>query len=161
MKKILLILFFKFFLSFGQTKGEINLEKNVKLQWEIQNFDKRNHTFKYCLEENYKYLCKIDNQEWFGSDNGLEFPKNQLKKLNLRIGSQSYDLETSKMFNPNFSGYLGDHQFKLVTYDNFKILYSFYSDGAGAYTAHWKIENGKVERIVFSRDEEFFEWQSK
>ncbi len=161
MKKTLLILFLISNLTFGQTKGEIQLDKNVILNWEIQNFDKTKHTFEYCGKNELKYLCKIDNQEWFGSDNGLEFPKNKLTKLNLKIASKNYDLETSKMFNSNFSGYLSEHQFKLVTYENYQILYSFHSDGAGTYTAHWKIENGKAERIILSTDEELFEWQTE
>ena len=161
MKKILLILFLISNLTFGQTKGEIQLDKNIVLIWEIQNFEVTKHTFEYCGKNEFKYLCKIDKEEWFGSDNGIEFPKNELTKLNLKIGTQNYDLETSKMFNSNFSGYLSEHQFKLVTNENYQILYSFHSDGAGTYTAHWKIENGKAERIILSRDEEYFEWQSE
>ena len=84
MKKILLILFLISNLTFGQTKGEIQLGKNVALNWEIQNFDKAKHTFEYCGKNELKYLCKIDNQEWFGSDTGIEFPKNELTKLNLK-----------------------------------------------------------------------------
>lgn len=161
MKKTLLILFLISNLTFAQTKGKIQIDKNIVLTWEIQNFDNTKHTFEYCVKNELKYLCKIDNKEWFGSDNGIEFPKNELTKLNLKIGTKNYDLETSKMFNSNSSGYLGGHQFKLVTYENCKILYSFHSDGAGTYTAHWKIENGKAERIILSRDEENFEWQTE
>lgn len=150
-----------FNLTFGQTTGEIKLDKNIVLNWEIQNFDKTNHTLEYCLENELKYLCKIDNLEWFGSDNRIEFPRNELTKLSLKIGTQNYDLDTSKMFNPNFSGYLSKDQFKLVTNENYQILYSFHSDGAGTYTAHWKIKNGKAERIVLSTDEEYFEWQTE
>ena len=161
MKKILLLLFLISNLTFGQTKGEIQLVKNVVLNWEIKNFDNTKHTFEYCKESDWIYICKIDNQEWFGSDFGMEFPKNELTKLNLIIGTENYDLETSKMYNPNFSGYLSSNQFKLVDKDNYKILYSFQSDGAGSYSAHWKIENGKAERIILSREEEYFEWQNE
>ena len=161
MKKILLFLFLISNLTFGQTKGEIQLGKNVVLNWEIKNFDNTKHTFEYCKESDWKYICKIDNQEWFGSDFGMEFPKNELTKLNLIIGTENFDLETSKMYNPNFSGYLSSNQFKLVDKGNYKILYSFHSDGAGSYSAHWKIENGKTERIILSREEEYFEWQNE
>ena len=91
----------------------------------------------------------------------MEFPKNELTKLNLIIVTENYDLETSKMYNPNFSGYLSSHQFKLVDKDNYKILYSFHSDGAGTYSAHWKIENGNAERIILSTNEDYFEWQNE
>ena len=101
------------------------------------------HTFEYCGKINLNICAKlIKRNGFFGSDNGIEFPKNELTKLNLKIGTQNYDLETSKMFNSNFSGYLSEHQFKLVTNENYQILYSFHSDGAGTYTAHWK--NGKA-----------------
>ena len=63
------------------------------------------------------------------------------------------------MFNPNFSGYLDENQFKLVKYNDYFILYSFFSDGAGSYSAHWKIKNDIAERIVLSNDEKYFEWQ--
>jgi len=63
------------------------------------------------------------------------------------------------MFNPNFSGTLFESQFKLKRYKDYFILFAFFSDGAGSYSAHWKIENGKSERIVLSIEEEFFEWQ--
>lgn len=161
MKKTFLLIFLISNLTFGQYNGEIILDKNVTLKWEIQNFEKTKHTFEYCKQNDWKYICKIDNQDWFGSDFGMEFPKNELTKLNLIIGTENYDLETSKMYNPNFSGYLSSNQFKLVDKGNYKILYSFHSDGAGSYSAHWKIENGKAERIILSRDEIYFEWQNE
>lgn len=161
MHKFLIYFLFIMQFTFSQNKGVIIIDKTISLKWEIQNFDKTNHTFEYCKESDWKYLCKIDNQEWFGSDFGMEFPKNELTKLNLIIGTENYDLETSRMYNPNFSGYLSSNQFKLVDKGNYKILYSFHSDGAGSYSAHWKIENGKAERITLSRDEIFFEWQNE
>ena len=161
MKKTILILTFIFALSnlYGQKKGVIEISENVLLEWEIQDFEKDKHTFEYCLEEDFKYLCKIDNLEWFGSDWGLEFPKNQLNKLELKLNKRTIKLETSKMYNPNFSGELFEIQFKLKKELEYHILYAFFSDGAGSYSAHWKIENGKSQRIVLSNQEEYFEWQ--
>ncbi|WP_320815689.1 hypothetical protein [Flavobacterium sp.] len=106
-----------------------------------------------------KYLCKIDNQEWYGSDRGIEFPKNELTKLEVIINNNVIKLETSKMFNPSFSGELFETQFKLKKKKDYYILFAYFSDGAGTYSAHWKIINGKSERIVLSNEEEYFEWQ--
>ena len=159
MKIISYLIFLMQFSVFSQTKGRFNIYTNVTLDWEIQEFEKSKHKFDYCIESGWKYICKIDDSEWFGSDLGMEYPKNQLAKLVLTIGNQKYQLLTSKMFNPNFSGYLDENQFKLVKYNDYFILYSFFSDGAGSYSAHWKIKNDIAERIVLSNDEKYFEWQ--
>ena len=159
MNKFLAFFYCITFATFGQSKGEINLDKNITLQWEIQNFDKTKHSFEYCMQSNWKYICKIDNQEWFGSDYGMEFPKNELTNLTLIIEKQNINLEVTKMFNPNFSGFLSKNQLKIVKKNEVYFLYSFFSDGAGSYSAHWKIEKGKAERIVLSNEEKYFEWQ--
>jgi hypothetical protein len=91
----------------------------------------------------------------------MEYPKNELTKLFLNIGKEKYQLLTSKMYNTNFSGFLIKNQFKIIKNKDYYILYSFYSDGAGSYSAHWKMKNGKSERIVLSREEEYFEWQTE
>jgi hypothetical protein len=157
------ILFIFFTISasnlYGQKNGIIALDKKITLHWEIQKFEKSKHTYEYCLKSNLKYLCKIDNQEWFGSDFGREFPKNKLSKLELNINNKKISLETSKMYNPNYHGLLSESQFKLKKEKEYYILYAFFSDGAGSYSAHWKIENGKSKRIVLSNDEKYFEWQ--
>jgi hypothetical protein len=160
MKKQIFI-FFTFIISniFGQNNGSIELDQKAFLNWEIQNFIKENHTYKFCLQNKLKYLCKIDNQEWYGSDRGIEFPKNELTKLEVIINNNVIKLETSKMFNPSFSGELFETQFKLKKKKDYYILFAYFSDGAGTYSAHWKIINGKSERIVLSNEEEYFEWQ--
>lgn len=144
---------------FGQKNGTIKIDDNSFIYWEIEKFDISEHTFEYCLESDLKYLCKIDKQDWFGSDRGLDFPKNELKKLEISINKTRIPLETAQMFNPNFSGALFESQFKLKRYKDHFILFAFFSDGTGSYSAHWKIEDGKSERIVLSIEEEFFEWQ--
>lgn len=49
MNKFLSLLFFISFSLFGQTKGKLDLEKNITLEWEINTFDKSKHTFEFCL----------------------------------------------------------------------------------------------------------------
>lgn len=155
----ILVFIISFSNLFGQKNGTIKIDDNSFIYWEIEQFDTSKHTFEYCLEGDLKYLCKIDKQDWFGSDRGLDFPKNELKKLEISISQTRIPLETSQMFNPNFSGALFESQFELKRFKDHYILFAFFSDGAGSYSAHWKIENGKSERIVLSIEEEFFEWQ--
>ncbi len=127
MKKIIVLLLVLSFANiFAQKSSSIQLNKNASLHWEIQKFDASKHTFEYCLNDELKYLCKIDHKDWFGSDRGLEFPKNELKKLEINIDGKKIKLETSQMFNPNFSGELNEMQFKLKKEQDYFILYSFF-----------------------------------
>lgn len=63
------------------------------------------------------------------------------------------------MFNPNFISKLSIHQFKIEKEGNQYVLYGFFSDGAGTYTAHWKIVDAISIREVISNSEEYFSWQ--
>jgi hypothetical protein len=65
------------------------------------------------------------------------------------------------MFNPSFNGILYARQFLLKKESEFYKLYSFFSDGEGTYTVHWKIANGISVREVISNDERFFYWQNE
>ena len=77
----ILVFIISFSNLFGQKNGTIKIDNNISIYWEIQQFDTSKHTFEYCLESDLKYLCKIDKQDWFGSDRGLDFPKNELKNV--------------------------------------------------------------------------------
>lgn len=80
-----LVLIISFSNLFGQKNGTIKIDDNSFIYWEIEQYDTSKHTFEYCLESDLRYLCKIDKQDWFGSDRGLDFPKNELKKLEISI----------------------------------------------------------------------------
>lgn len=160
MKSFILILTIFSIAVFSQTKkGSLKLSKEAILFWEIKDFNIKKHTFKICNSLGGKYICEIDGKKWFGSDYGMVFPKNQLTKLEIKIKDRFYNLETSQMFNPNYSGELNEIQFKLKKFRNFYVLYSFFSDGAGSYSAHWKIQKNSSKREVLSNDEKYFEWQ--
>lgn len=160
MSKYLLILFvLSSSILHAQNRGKIELKQNIHLHWEIAKFDKSQHTFSYCVKNNFKSLCKIDNQEWFGSDIGIKLPTNVLNKLIIEIDKVKIKLDTSKMYNPNFYGSLSSQQFNLKKNKGNYILYGYFSDGAGSYTAHWQIHNGKAGRILISNNEEDFLWQ--
>ena len=154
-----------FFLLFfvhnsGQNKNnEIALSKDVHLNYKIKNFENSKHLLKFCKKGDEKFICKIDNKKWFGSELQIETPKNELENLSIKINGKITNLDVSQMYNPNFSGQLGKHQFKLVKYKNYYKLFGYFSDGAGTYTSHWKIVNGKSNRILISNDEKDFEWQ--
>ena len=114
MNKFFIVILLPFCLQiFGQERGELKLTKNAYLFWEINKFDKSAHTYQYCKDAGNNYLCKIDDKTWYGADLGMEFPKNELKKLTLRLNNVYINLETKQMYNPNFSGKLYKHQFKI------------------------------------------------
>jgi hypothetical protein len=161
MKSFIIILISTFSIAvFSQTKrGSLKLSKEAILFWEIKDFNKQKHSFKTCSFPGGKYICEIDGKKWFGSDYGMTLPKNQLTKLEIKIKDRFYKLETSQMFNPNYSGELSEIQFKLKKFKNFYRLYSFFSDGAGSYSAYWKIEEKSSKREILSNDEKYFEWQ--
>ncbi len=162
MKYIFLLILLSNFNSIAQvTEGEILFENNIKLHWIIKTFNEKEHQIKICKNDfGVQYICAIDNAIWYGSDIPVDKPKNQLTNLVLEIGKNKIILDVSSMFNPNFSGELSKHQFKIVKEGNQYILYGFFSDGAGTYTAHWKIVDTISIREVISNLEEYFSWQN-
>jgi hypothetical protein len=161
-KKTVLILFIlsiSIYFYGQENSGKIKLSNHISVSWTIKKFDKSKHNYDYCENSGSKYLCKIDGKKWYGSDCGMELPKNELTKLTLEINGDKIELNTNQMFNPNYSGTLNESQFKLKKTGNTYMLYAFFSDGAGTYTAYWKINNKKSVRIKISNDEKDFEWQ--
>jgi hypothetical protein len=160
MKPIFKIAFLLFIIteSYAQTQsGEIELEKNVSLTWITKAFKDSEHKTEVCKTEfGWDFICKVDGKPWFGSDMGMEKPKDQLTKLTLKIENRIIELEVAGMFN---AGYLSRQQFSLRKEGEFYKLYAYFSDGAGSYTAHWLIINGSSIREVLSNDERYFYWQ--
>lgn len=141
--------------------GKINLTKNVFLNWKIKDFNKTEHEIEYCESIDAKYICKIDDKDYFGSDFRIDLPKNELESLSISIDNKSTELDASQIYNPNYSGELNNDQFKLVKKKDYYILYAYFSDGAGTYTTNWKIKNGKAQRGKLSSDEDDFTWQNE
>jgi len=165
MKHLFKILFFLFIIaeSYSQTQsGEIALGKNISLLWTTIVFKQTEHKIEVSKTEfGDNYICKIDGKPWFGSDFGIEKPRNQLIKLTFKINGKETELDVTNMFNPSFEGILSEHQFLLKKEVGFYRLYSFFSDGAGTYTVHWKIVNESSVREVISSDERYFYWQNE
>lgn len=149
--------------KFEKTKsGRIDLTDKINIRWTIGKFEKENHKIEYCKNEyqDTQYICKIDNKFWYGSDLGIDLPKNELKTLSIFVDNKYVKLDVSQMFNPNLSGELYKEQFKIEKKSDFYILYGYFSDGEGTYTTNWKIRNGESIRSIISKDEKDFEWQN-
>lgn len=140
--------------------GRIDLTGEIKLDWSIKDFNKKLHEIEFCESIDANYICKIDNEDWFGSDFKMDYPKNKLEHLIIKLNECNVKLDVSKMFNPNYGGELNENQFKLEKQNDNYILYGFFSDGAGSYTTNWKIKGCKSERSELSQDEKDFEWQN-
>lgn len=157
----LLLLLSSLRINAQENSGIILFENNIKLHWTIKTFNEKEHQIKLCKSDfGVQYICAIDNAIWYGSDIPVDKPKNQLTSLVLEIGKNKIILDVSSMFNPNFSGQLSKHQFKFEKEGNQYILYGFFSDGAGTYTAHWRIIDNISIREVISNSEEYFSWQN-
>ncbi len=137
----------------------IELGKGITLTGVVEPFNITKHKYDTCLADGSKGICLIDGAVWFGKDFGLELPRNQLIKLTLKVKGKEIPLNVSGMYNPRYTGYLNEEYFKLVESVGGWILYGMFSDGAGTYTAHWRIIKGKSVRQVISSDERQFYWQ--
>jgi hypothetical protein len=104
------------------------------------------------------YICRIDGKKWYGSDQGLELPRSELNKLTISINNKPFALNIADMFNPVYSFELNPEQFKVEKKGVSYFLFGFFSDGAGTYTAHWKISGGKSTRLKISNNEKDFTW---
>lgn len=142
------------------TKGKIDLTDNIHLTWFIKSFIEKEHKIEFCESIDARYICKIDDKDYYGSDFRMDFPKNELEKLSIYINNKSIKLDVSQIYNPNHTGELIEDQFKLEKHKEFYILYAYFSDGAGTYTTNWKIKDFKSERSKLSSDEIDFEWQN-
>ncbi|MBJ7427362.1 MAG: hypothetical protein JHD28_00145 [Bacteroidia bacterium] len=141
--------------------SKVALAKNIELIAVIEKFDCSKHHYDTCRTDfGWKAICLIDGQIWFGNDQGLDLPKNKLLKLTIVINKKSIPLETNGMYNINYGSLtIREKQFKLTKTNVGFMLYGFFSDGAGTYTAHWQIIKNKANRNVLSNDENNFSWQ--
>jgi hypothetical protein len=142
------------------TTSTIEFDNDIILTGTVEPFIQSKHKYDTCDSGlDWKTICLIDGQIWYGNDLGLTIPKNQLTRLTLRINRNDINLDVSGMFNPNFGGRLTKEQFKLKTTEDGYILYGYFSDGAGTYTTNWRIVKNKSIRQTISRDERDFYWQ--
>ena len=154
MKTIIIFLFLV--LSAGQIFAQSNistveLEKQVSITAKIESFDSSKHIYDTCdTGLGWKSICLIDSKVWFGSDAGMELPKNQLINLTLLINGNKIELDVSGMFNPNWKNEIRKDQFKFEKKEVGFNLQGFFSDGAGAYSVNWLIIKMKSLRTRIS-----------
>lgn len=163
MKRLPLIVFV--FLCTGQLFGQkisssIGLGNGVVLNSVVEPFNVKQHKYDTCdMGHELKTICLIDGKIWFGSDTGLELPRNQLMKLTIKTKGKEVELDVTGMYNVSYTGTLREKQFKIKLVGEEYRLYGFFSDGAGTYTAHWTIIRGKSFRQIITRDEREFYWE--
>jgi hypothetical protein len=128
------------------------LERQVSLIAKIEAFDPSKHIYDTCdTGLGWKSICLIDNNVWFGSDVGMELPKNQLINLTLFLNGHKFGLDVSGMYNPNWKNEIRKDQFKFEKAEIGHNLTGFFSDGAGAYSVNWLIINGNSLRTRISQ----------
>jgi hypothetical protein len=149
---------FVFSNSHAQTiNSRIELDKKIFLEASVKTFNPKEHKLDTCdTGQGWKMLCLIDNNLWFGSDDGLAPPRYQLNKLTITISGKKIPLDVTGMFNPTYTGKLFLKQFYLEKDQPGYALYGYFSDGAGTYMALWKIVKGRSMRLKISRDETDF-----
>ena len=146
---IMLILFSSLTLA-GETKV-FDLKDGIKVSILEVPFDPSSHEIENC--DGSEMPCLIDGHFPYGT--AFNLPRTRLKKLTLSIGSSSYNLDTTGMYNAwgkrplEYEGkirYLGAHCYT----EKSCTLRGIFSDAAGSYVAEWKIINGQPHRTVLS-----------
>jgi len=140
-------------------QGHVSLYEDVDLYWESQSFVAAEHKVETCPDANGSYICAIDGALFYGTDQGMELPRNQLTQLTLVVGYTRIELDVRNMFNISYDGALRARQFKIEKEGAYVRLYGFFSDGAGTYTVQWRIDEKRAVREVISTDERYFYWQ--
>ena len=151
---IILLLFCSFF-SHGQVNSaNIKIDSITSLQLVREKFNPEINK----LEIKNGFVLGINDSPLFGSDG--EIPKYKLIKATLKIKDKSYNLQVDNMYNPWTGDQLNVNFFKIIhSGENHHLLKCIFSDGAGSYSAYWKIEEKSSKREILSNDEKYFEWQ--
>ncbi len=137
-------------------EGSIYLEGGIILSFVVEDFDAHKNKLDTCGNgQEHTWICIINGNEWYGSDNGLSLPKTQLSELSITLDDIEIPLETSGMYNVNYQ-WVSTRQFQIDSLGSKYTLSAGFSDGAGYYVAKWEIENGVAKRVLLSNDEEDF-----
>ena len=140
----------------------INLGGGITLTSSIEKFDSSRHIFDTCgARTQQPSICLIDGRIWFGSDGGMELPRTQLRRLTLTINGTAIALDISGMYNPSGGNTLKKDRFKIKKEGQIYLLYGFFSDGSGTYTALWKIVKNRSIRLKISDDDADFLWHTE
>jgi len=140
----------------------INLGGGITLTSSIEKFDPSKHIFDTCgAKMQQPSICLIDGKIWFGTDEGMELPVTQLKRLTFTVNGSAIALDITGMYNPSGGNTLKKDHFKVKKEGSGYMVYGMFSDGAGSYTAQWKIVKNRSIRLKISNDEADFKWQNE
>ena len=156
MKYLKLILFVSimfFFVdnNYCQEKGIHNsakliLNDSITLLVKISKFDTTINKIEKCKVLNWEGVCLINGGLVFGTD--FEIPKTVLEKIEVNINDIKIELDVSCMYDPNGSSLaLNRNQFDIQVTEGGFFLKGNFSDGAGSYSAIWKIVKNKSLRV--------------
>ncbi len=134
-----------------QTQNTVVLQKySIKVALTISAFDSAKNKLGYKTSDEVKYLSTINGKPIFGTDG--EVPKRRYQSIEISTGNKSFTLDKSDMedlFEPDlhFTTCYTDRQ------NNIIYLTANNSDGAGAYSVIWVIENSKCRtRLAIKTD---------
>ena len=141
----------------AQSEGvkEFDLGKGITVRIEEAVFSPNNHKIENC--EGSDIPCTIDGIFPFGT--AFNMPKTYVKLLSLSIGSKTYKLDTTGMYNAwgnrplEYKGtikYLGAHCYD----ENNCALRGLFSDAAGTFVCEWVVINGHPFRTVISSSDD-------
>lgn len=120
---------------------------SIKVIITTSTFNKSEHKLKYVD----KYIVKIDNKPFWGTDGGL--PNEIIKSVQIIIGTDTISIPKSKLndlYNPSLCSVNNRcHAFIYISNDRKRLYIDMMnSDGAGAYEVTWIIQDKKYLRRV-------------
>lgn len=154
-----LVLFVKFNAHAQPSTSFVHLSKGVVVVGVIEKFNPSKHRIDTCRQGNLQYICRINGKPFYGMDQGMAHPVSKLVKLTLQLHGKNIPLEITGFYNPVSGTRLYEKQFRWKKLRDGYMLYAFFSDGAGTYTAHWKITGNRSKLLVLSTDDADFAWQ--
>jgi len=135
-----------------ETKNtRLTLNDSCSLIIEISKFDSSLNKIEKCEILNWIGVCLINDKLVFGTD--FEIPYTTLNKMEIHCSDRFIELEVSCMFNPNGVSLVPNReQFEIIKAEGGFILIGNFSDGAGTYSAKWKIVANKSVRIFLGEN---------
>lgn len=150
------ILFIVFICTAFKTHAQsiLQFDNGIVLEVTIKEFVAENHTLDTCYYKSQQYLCRIDGNEWFGMDHGMEIPTYELEEIVVIHKGEKTNLDVHQMYNPVLSTTISARHFTIKETNNQIEISAWFSDGAGTYCAKWLVEGGSSKRILLSSREE-------
>ena len=123
---------------------------DLKVEIALQKFDPSNHKLTYQEVEGGRYLSKIDDLPFWGTDGGI--PSEHYKMIAIQKNGKTMTVPVEALKNLYQPGlYPGNTKVMVNPKENAIYITSFNSDGAGGYVVGFVFEHGKFKsRAVFS-----------